>query len=210
MDQTDQLRSLPYTDSRPTFANPILWPVVTRELDRLGLTDKRVFDLGCGNGATADMLHRRGFDAVGVDPSPSGIEQAKRAFPELRLELGSTDDDLAARYGTFPVIVSLEVIEHCYSPRRFAQVSFELLQRGGTLILSTPYHGYLKNLAISLLDKWDSHHTVLWEGGHIKFFSPATLRTVLAEQGFVDIRFVRVGRIPPLAMSMIAIARKGT
>ena len=33
-------------------------------------------------------------------------------------------------------------------------------------------------------------------------------RSLLSEAGFVDIRFERVGRIPPLAKSMIAIARK--
>ena len=35
-----------------------------------------------------------------------------------------------------------------------------------------------------------------------------TLGELLREAGFVDIRFERVGRVQPLAMSMIAIARK--
>lgn len=35
-----------------------------------------------------------------------------------------------------------------------------------------------------------------------------TLGMLLEEAGFVDIRFRRVGRIPPLAKSMIAIASK--
>ena len=35
-----------------------------------------------------------------------------------------------------------------------------------------------------------------------------TLGEILREAGFVDIRFERVGRIPMLAKSMIAIARK--
>jgi hypothetical protein len=34
------------------------------------------------------------------------------------------------------------------------------------------------------------------------------LRVVLEEAGFTAVRFVRVGRIPPLAKSLVAIARK--
>ena len=54
----------------------------------------------------------------------------------------------------------------------------------------------------------DAHFTALWDYGHIKFWSIATLTRLLAEAGFVDIRFQRVGRIPALAKSMIAIARR--
>jgi len=33
----------------------------------------------------------------------------------------------------------------------------EVIQPGGHIILTTPYHGYLKNLLISLLGMWDRH-----------------------------------------------------
>ena len=81
-------------------------------------------------------------------------------------------------------------------------------QGGGTAILSTPYHGYWKNLALALTGRMDQHFTALWDHGHIKFWSMDTLGELLWEAGFVDVRFERVGRIPPLAKSMIAIARK--
>jgi len=44
--------------------------------------------------------------------------------------------------------------------------------------------------------------------GHIKFWSVKTLACLLKGAGFKDISFLRVGRIPSLAKSMIAIARK--
>lgn len=75
-------------------------------------------------------------------------------------------------------------------------------------IISTPYHGYWKNLALALSGKMDAHFTALWDHGHIKFWSIDTLRRLLQEAGFAEIRFLRVGRIPPLAKSMIAVARK--
>ncbi|MBK8742608.1 MAG: hypothetical protein IPM02_25355 [Betaproteobacteria bacterium] len=66
--------------------------------------------------------------------------------------------------------------------------------------------GYWKNLALT--GKFDFHFTALWDGGHIKFWSIATLTTLLEEAGFEQIRFYRIGRIPALAKSMIAVARR--
>ena len=46
---------------------------------------------------------------------------------------------------------------------------------------------------------------MLWDHGHIKFWSMATLSELLREAGFQQIRFLRVGRVPVLAKSMIAV-----
>ncbi|MCS4034718.1 hypothetical protein GGQ02_003128 [Salinibacter ruber] len=54
----------------------------------------------------------------------------------------------------------------------------------------------------------DDHFTALWTHGHIRFWSRDTLGRLLREAGFENISFRRVGRIPPLAKSMIAIAEK--
>jgi len=61
---------------------------------------------------------------------------------------------------------------------------------------------------MALTGKMDSHFTALWDHGHIKFWSIKTLTTLLTEAGFIDIHFERVGRVPLLAKSMIAIVRK--
>lgn len=79
---------------------------------------------------------------------------------------------------------------------------------GGAAILSTPYHGYWKNLAMALSGKMDAHFTALWDHGHIKFWSINTLTALLEEAGLRDLHFERVGRFPALAKSMIAVARK--
>ena len=121
------------------------------------------------------MLSKQGFDVVGVDPSSSGIKHAKGAFPQVTREVGSAYDDLASRYGTFDLVVSLEVIEHCMEPRFFAKTFLSLIAPGGVGFLSTPYHGYIKNVALAVSARMDSHFTALWDGGHIKFFSVKTL-----------------------------------
>jgi 2-polyprenyl-6-hydroxyphenyl methylase/3-demethylubiquinone-9 3-methyltransferase len=196
-----------YHDASPTYANTYLWPALKNVIEARDWPDRRAFDLGCGNGATCGMLSDLGFAVTGVDASPSGIAQAQAAFPNIRTHVGSAYDNLAGTYGTFPLVVSLEVIEHCYAPRAFAKTFLGLIAPGGIGFLSTPYHSYLKNLALALSGKMDSHFTALWDGGHVKFFSVDTLDALLREAGASHVKFMRVGRVPILAKSMIALVR---
>ncbi len=209
-DMSTAISGYHYDHAGLNCSHSYLLPTVFRLLDSLNLPagERHLFELGCGNGAVADELTRRGWDVTGVDPSVEGIAQAQRAHPDLKLYSGSAYDDLAARYGRFPVVLSLEVVEHVYFPRQYAATVFSLLQLGGAVILSTPYHGYWKNLALALSGKLDQHFTALWDHGHIKFWSMRTLTLLLEEAGFSDIQFERVGRIRPLAKAMIAVARR--
>lgn len=166
-----------------------------------------MFDLGCGNGALAGWLSAQGYDVTGVDPAETGIEFANRDFPDLNLHLGSSEDDLAFTYGKFPIVISLEVVEHVYSSRNYARTLFDLVEPGGVAIVSTPYHGYWKNLSLSLLNAWDNHWQPLKDGGHIKFWSKATLSKLLTDAGFSNHRFYSAGRVPLLGKSMICVAR---
>lgn len=168
----------------------------------------RLFDLGCGNGTVAAHLAGLGWDVTGVDPSESGIAIANARYPNLPLHLGSAYDDLPGQYGTFDRLISLEVAEHVYSPRIYAKTAFDLLKPGGRAVFSTPYHGYLKNLAIALTDGFDNHFTALWDHGHIKFWSIRTFGELLRETGFNVLSWQRIGRIPVLAKSMVAIAER--
>lgn len=197
-----------YGDASPSHTHSYLWDKVVELLGQCSAPPSSVFEIGCGNGATANMLAQKGYEVVGVDTSEDGITMANKEYPELNLFRGSAYDALADKYGTFPAVISLEVIEHCYYPRKFANTLYELLEEGGTAIVSTPYHGYFKNLALAVSGKLDNHFTALWDGGHIKFWSMHTLGVLLKEAGFSEVNFVRVGRFPALAKSMIAVARK--
>jgi 2-polyprenyl-6-hydroxyphenyl methylase/3-demethylubiquinone-9 3-methyltransferase len=110
--------------------------------------------------------------------------------------------------GGFDAAVSTEVIEHLYAPHLLPRFAHALVRPGGHLVLTTPYHGYWKNLALSLFDKWDHHHTALWHGGHIKFFSRRTLTRLLTENGWQVRRFRGIGRLPGLWKSMLLVAQR--
>ncbi len=101
------------------------------------------------------------------------------------------------------MVYSLEVIEHLYDPRGFLAGCFAATKSGGTFVCSTPYHGYLKNLAIAVTGKWTNTPIRHGTAGHIKLFSRKTLSTLMEETGFRSLRFSGVGRYPYLWKSML-------
>lgn len=199
-----------YQQSGEGFAHSYLLPIL---MDCLGECSGPILDLGCGNGWIARCLLDAGIDVYGVDASISGVEIANGLAPGRFFQLDVQSGQLPVELDSisFKTVISTEVIEHLYDPRGFLDFANRILTRGGQsggkIVVSTPYHGYLKNLVLALVGKTDSHFTVLWDGGHIKFFSRSTLESMLVERGFIVERFEGAGRIPYLWKSMLVAAR---
>jgi 2-polyprenyl-3-methyl-5-hydroxy-6-metoxy-1,4-benzoquinol methylase len=165
----------------------------------------RVLDVGCGNGAMTGQFVQRGCDVVGIDLSEQGIAIARRAFPGARFEVLPADANVLEALGEppFDLVISTEVVEHLYAPRGYAEGCLAALRPGGRLVVSTPYHGYVKNVAVALSGSFDRHVHPLRQGGHIKFWSRRTLAALLTDVGFVNLRFRGAGRLPMLWKSMV-------
>jgi 2-polyprenyl-3-methyl-5-hydroxy-6-metoxy-1,4-benzoquinol methylase len=164
----------------------------------------RILDLGCGNGSFSNVLNQLGYDVLGVEESESGIEIAQQQYPDCKfIEASIYDLPYPQLKPEFDVVISVEVIEHLFDPKQLIRSAKHCLKPGGTLILTTPYHGYWKNLALALSGKMDSHFTVLWDVGHIKFFSVPTLTQLLMTEGCTNIQFQFAGRFPYLWKSML-------
>lgn len=184
-------------------------PLVLEILKKL--KTRRILDIGSGNGALCSLLASSGYEAIGIDYDAQGVEIANKSHPSIpfyRLGVQDNPAELLKHEKPFDAVVSTEVIEHLYSPHLLPQFAAGTLGDGGYLVISTPYHGYLKNLSLSILGAWDKHHTPLWHGGHIKFWSRETLSKLLNENGFKVVGFTGAGRLPYLWKSMILVARK--
>lgn len=198
-----------YQTNQSTHSHSYILDNVIKTLE--GNKGRIILDLGCGNGALVKILLSNQYIAYGTDASIQGIEIAKSTHPEnFELQdLGT--DDLPENFKNiaFNTIISTEVIEHLYDPRRYIRFCKNVLKKngGGEIILTTPYHGYLKNIFLSIAGKWDQHANPLWDGGHIKLWSPYTLSKLLKEHGFEVIDFKGCGRFPYFWKSMMIKAR---
>lgn len=180
-------------------------------LKMLNKDNKHILDMGCGNGNITNKLLEIGYDIYGIDASEQGISIANKKhnnnFFVLDISKGILPKQLKSQ--KFDTIISTEVIEHLYDPRGYIDFCKKILlsNGGGQLIISTPYHGYFKNLMLALTNKLDNHFTALWDGGHIKFWSRKTLIELLREFEFEIIEFKGSGRFPFLWKSMYVKAK---
>jgi 2-polyprenyl-3-methyl-5-hydroxy-6-metoxy-1,4-benzoquinol methylase len=202
--------SYQYRAANSEVSHQYLFPIVSRFLKEVP-AGAVVMDAGCGNGSFIALFQDKGWKLHGSDLSPTGIEIARQTFPDIDFFLADGQTlyaDFLKTVGRVDVVISTEVIEHLYDPRGFLRNCYELLKPGGTLVITTPYHGYLKNLLMAIAGKMDRHFTVLWDHGHIKFWSRRTLEQALKETGFTDIQFAGSGRIPYVWKSMVLKARR--
>lgn len=168
-------------------------------------------DAGCGNGSFIALFQNKNWKLYGYDLSATGIAFARQTYPHIHFFLAdgqTAQAEFIAQSGLVDVVISTEVIEHIYDPKEFLRSCFVLLKPSGILVITTPYHGYLKNLMLALFGKMDRHFTALWDHGHIKFWSRKTLTTALTEIGFRNVEFAGSGRFPYLWKSMALKAVK--
>ena len=127
------------------------------------LKARRVLDQGCGNGAVSHYLQSQGYSVIGCDADQRGVEIARKGNSGAAFKQASVYESPNTLGETgFDAVISTEVIEHRFLPAALPRFARAVLKPGGHLIVTTPYHGYLKNLLICLAGKWDSHHTLCW------------------------------------------------
>lgn len=201
---TETAEGMTFTDSSPIYSTSYLLDPVLSFARRIG-PGSRVLDVGCGNGFWSAHFASRGCYVVGIDPSASGVAVAREHHRNARFEVMDVSANLLGDLGETPfdLVISTEVIEHVYSPQTWAVGCFNALRPGGSVVLSTPYHGWLKNVALAATGKLDRHLDADRVGGHIKFFSRPVLTRLLIRVGFEDIHFVGAGRVPLLWKSMV-------
>jgi 2-polyprenyl-3-methyl-5-hydroxy-6-metoxy-1,4-benzoquinol methylase len=170
----------------------------------------RIIDLGAGWGHMTDLVANLGFEVVAVEMSPEKADYAKKQFPDIKFfccDVYDIPEKVVPFEAPFDFVVATELIEHLFDPEKFLNITKQLLKENGLLILSTPYHGYLKNLMLAFFNKMDDHFKV-WElGGHIKFFSKKSLFAILKKAKYRPIKFVGAGRCCFLYKSMVVISK---
>lgn len=196
-----------YQTEAPGGAQGYIVPTLLQLLEEKQIKGK-ILDIGCGNGSMARSLEAQGYEVWGCEWDPAGVEIANRAKPGRFMRWDLNDPREQFPWKEFQAVISSEVIEHLYFPRNLFRLAHRVLMPDGLLFVTTPYHGYFKNLALCLAGKWDRHHDVHSDGQHIKFFSPKTLGTMMQAEGFRKEGWKGCGRAPGLWKSMVMWGRR--
>ncbi|HYW21501.1 MAG TPA: methyltransferase domain-containing protein [Nodularia sp. (in: cyanobacteria)] len=206
---TDEKYEYSYQDGETShhhaYIIPALMEMISESAPMLENQPKpRILDIGCGNGSLSNLIAKYGYEVVGVEESESGVQLARQDFPNCQFIQGSIYNLPYAEIGdNFDIVIAAEVIEHLFFPKELVRNAKKCLKPNGRLILTTPYHGYLKNTILAVSGKMDQHFTALWDGGHIKFLSVQTMTNLLQSEGYADIKFKFAGGFPYVWKSML-------
>ncbi len=165
----------------------------------------RVLDAGCGSGYFSRVIADAGFKVTGMDISSRAVERAKTLHPGLDFLVHSVDERLSFADGAFGAVWLTEVLEHVFDIHACLSEVNRVLEPEGYLILTVPYHGLLKNIAIALCG-FERHFNPLIS--HVRFFTKRSLCECLLQAGFSPVYFRGIGRCWPMYKSMYVVAKK--
>lgn len=144
-------------------------------------------EIGCGFGFAMDFArHALGWTVQGIDPAQ--IAALGRTQLDLPIECRMLEGDEPEMAQAFDVVMAAETIEHVLDPSAFLGTLRPMLRPGGVLVLTTP-----DGAALSPETPPDLLAALLSPGLHCVFQTEASLRGLLAAQGFTHVAVARNG-----------------
>jgi 2-polyprenyl-3-methyl-5-hydroxy-6-metoxy-1,4-benzoquinol methylase len=171
-------------------------PNYRAELATIGRFKKpgRILDVGCNMGMLLRLAVRNGWEAVGLEPSPSLSSLAARhGFKVHNCFLHELSKD---QEGSFDVVALSDVFEHISSPLAFLAEVQRFVKADGVVYVKVPNARWsiLKQRLLALAGRrplrglWDSYE-------HVVHYTDHTLRKMLEKAG---LRVAWLGIEPPI------------
>lgn len=124
------------------------------------------------------------MEVVGCDVSGVALRLARSRFPALAFVQSS--EELPFDDDSFDVVWAGEVIEHVQDGLGLLAEIHRVLGRRGRLLASTPDHGALRRLRLGL-SRRAFERNFDPRSDHVRFFTAATLRAILAFSAFGEV-----------------------
>jgi methionine biosynthesis protein MetW len=146
---------------------------------------RRILDIGCSAGALGAALKRRqDAEVVGIELSEEYADDARAVLD--RVVQGDVQEVLAdpPELGSFDVLVAADVLEHLIDPWTALRRAADMLEPGGTAIVSLPNVQYLLTFWTLLRrGTWPRDPAGLFDATHLRWFTIKDARDLLTQAG---------------------------
>ena len=180
-------------------------------------------DVGCGNGLYGEDLKRRsGCRLVGIDGSPFGVEQSRKAgYDQVHLTPDLCAEPLPFPDASFDFVLCKDIFEHLLTPMFLLKEIRRVLRSDGLLLSHVPNHftlpGRVKFLFTNNVDTYNYFPGASeWDFPHIRFFTRRGFLAMHQEAGlaltedkslFFPVRIRKVWRAPGYMRIIAALDR---
>jgi SAM-dependent methyltransferase len=165
-------------------------------LEPVPLGNKRLLDLGCGNGQKLTEFTQRGYDVWGVDIGADSIRNCREILPQghfIQSELQET----GLPDGFFHLIRIDNTLEHVPNPKEVVGECYRLLRRGGKLFVFVPHGG---SLSIRIMK---GNSISAWIPFHLQLFTYKSLGRLIEDAGFKQMKIYGYNPTSWLPLSLL-------
>lgn len=138
----------------------------------------QLLDVGCSSGSVLRVARDLGFAVKGVEPA---VQAAAAACSSGFDVFQGVLQDAHYEDGQFDLVTLFEVIEHLRNPKELLLEIRRILRPGGLLVLST---GNVESWTCAFQKERWQFFDIYKLGGHVSFFSLASMRHIAGETGF--------------------------
>ena len=175
-----------------------VWGRMMRQVFRRGadcierhIPQGRLLDVGTGYGFFLALMQSRGWEAMGLEVSPTGAQYGRKRWG---LSIISQPWEKASFLeGEFDVVTAFYVVEHFPDPVAFFREVHRIVRPGGMILVRYPHTTPIKDILAFMRVKNDLYHLPF----HLSDFSPRTMRMAMEEAGFTEIKTVIGGFTVP-------------
>lgn len=143
----------------------------------------RVLDCGCGAGDNARILQARGCAVVGVTIS---ADERRMALPYCEeVFIANLERGLPPEVGRgYDLVLMSHVLEHLRSPERLLRDAAQALAPGGLLAVALPNIANLRSRLDLLRGRFEYTSVGVMDATHLRFYTFASGRRLLADSGY--------------------------
>src|SRR4051794_23499635 len=173
-------------------------------------TARRVLDLGCASGATGAALKaRQATEVVGIELEPDYAREAARVLDHV---IVADAEQPPGDLGRFDALIAADILEHLPDPWSALRAYADLLEPGGTAVVSLPNVGHWSTYAHLARGTWPRRPEGIFDATHLRWFTLRDARELLTQAGLTPHTVVRRGwlytrgsRLDVLAPPLLAV-----
>lgn len=164
--------------------NSLIWQYGAEAIKLLSpQLGERILDLGCGTGQLSWKIAESGAEVIGIDNSPTMIEQARKTYSDLRFEVA--DGINFHLCSSFDAVFSNAALHWIKEPERVIMNIWEALKPGGRFVAEFGGKGNLQAIIAAMYSAIEAiNYPTKPEMNPWYFPSIAEYATLLEKQGF--------------------------
>ena len=112
-------------------------------IQKIKLSNKRILDIGCGDGSFSSLLLNNNNQIIGLDISDMAVRIAQERG--IHAEYFDINDHLPFEDGLFDAVLIFDTLEHVFDPYFVLKESYRVLKENGTLYCGIPNASMILN-----------------------------------------------------------------